>query len=761
MQFAKKRPIFIGTLTFYVVLFLIPLTTVAQSVNIPDANLRTAINKALDRAPDALITVEDMRALRELRAENRGIQNLEGLEAATNLEFLWLSHNAISDLSPLAGLIKLYDVNINVNDISDISPLAGLISLTWLGLSGNHISDLAPVEKLINLRGISIDGNVVTDLSPLASLIKLERVDANEIPFGDLTPLSGLINLQSFRSWGTPIHNLGALAELPKLRTINICGGELSDISALQGLTSLRDLYLAQNDISDISALAHLKGLTHLSLIHNDISDLSPLEVLKGLTWIELRDNNIADVSPLGTLDNLTWVDLADNRITDVSTLTSLQHLTWLSLSGNTITDVSTLDRFSATTTILYSDFVSAPMPPAGPKIEGPWLWAVVPGTGVGDIDLLSKSSDGAATEVKISTFGAKEGKAVGERKWSEWTVHTLSPTSTNNIDEMAADLGWDIGAAGYNNHVVYGCVTLNAPREQNTTMLVGSNDGVKVWLNGELVHYNPVIRWVDDYQDAFPVTLKQGDNVLLVAIDNRNHDGGFSGFFGFAEDADYTVNHPDKKIEIEVPLHDVNEDGVTDIFDLILVGQDLGDENAANARTDVNGDGIVNIQDLVLVADQLGKLGGIAAAPATFTIGNMGLDPAMIRTWIAQAEIEDDGSLVFQQGIANLQRLLAVLVPERTALLPNYPNPFNPETWIPYQLAESAEVRLRIYATDGVLVRTLDLGHQHAGTYQNRSQAAYWDGHNEVGEPVASGVYFYTLTAGDFTDTRKMLIRK
>ena len=95
------------------------------------------------------------------------------------------------------------------------------------------------------------------------------------------------------------------------------------------------------------------------------------------------------------------------------------------------------------------------------------------------------------------------------------------------------------------------------------------------------------------------------------------------------------------------------------------------------------------------------------------------------------------------------------------TVLLPNYPNPFNPETWIPYQLAEAANVTLRIYSADGKLIRTLALGHQSAGIYQNRNRAAYWDGKNELSEPVASGVYFYTLTAGDFAATRKMLIRK
>ena len=104
---------------------------------------------------------------------------------------------------------------------------------------------------------------------------------------------------------------------------------------------------------------------------------------------------------------------------------------------------------------------------------------------------------------------------------------------------------------------------------------------------------------------------------------------------------------------------------------------------------------------------------------------------------------------------------MLARLLPKETALLPNYPNPFNPETWIPYQLATPAKVTLHIYAVDGRPVRTLGLGHQLAGKYQTRSRAAYWDGRNELGESVASGLYFYTLTAGDFTATRKMLIRK
>ncbi|MBI1922682.1 hypothetical protein HYR99_00380, partial [Candidatus Poribacteria bacterium] len=108
-------------------------------------------------------------------------------------------------------------------------------------------------------------------------------------------------------------------------------------------------------------------------------------------------------------------------------------------------------------------------------------------------------------------------------------------------------------------------------------------------------------------------------------------------------------------------------------------------------------------------------------------------------------------------------------LWPAQTVLLQNYPNPFNPETWMPYQLASDATVQMTIYDTRGALVRRLALGHQRAGYYQERSRAAHWDGRNETGERVSSGVYFYQLKAGDvrriepveITATRRMVIIK
>ena len=170
--------------------------------------------------------------------------------------------------------------------------------------------------------------------------------------------------------------------------------------------------------------------------------------------------------------------------------------------------------------------------------------------------------------------------------------------------------------------------------------------------------------------------------------------------------------------------------------------------------NTDVNGDGVINNEDMLLV------LAALEAAPAAPTLDTQWTVTSLQR-WITEAKRRNSVDAVWLKGIAVLEQWLADLLPKETVLLPNYPNPFNPETWIPYQLAEPAEVTLRIYAVNGGVVRTLALGHQIVGIYHSRSRAAYWDGRNEQGERVASGIYFYTLSTGDFTATRKMLIQK
>ncbi|MYK17578.1 T9SS type A sorting domain-containing protein, partial [Candidatus Poribacteria bacterium] len=214
----------------------------------------------------------------------------------------------------------------------------------------------------------------------------------------------------------------------------------------------------------------------------------------------------------------------------------------------------------------------------------------------------------------------------------------------------------------------------------------------------------------------------------------------------------------------------DVNRDGVVDVIDLALVAANYRNPNfmdsvSSGAHPDVNGDGIVDVEDLVSVA---AEIDATAAAPALKKnpVATSPLTAASLTQWIQLAKQLDRQQPYMQKGITTLERLLTALtftevLPKETALLANYPNPFNPETWIPYQLAEPAAASISIYAGDGKLVRTLALGHLAAGAYRSKSRAAYWDGRNELGEPVASGVYFYTLTAGGFITTGKMLIQK
>ena len=822
------------------------------SVHIPDTNLRAAIAEELGKSPNAPITVEEMERLRHLEVPGRDIQDLTGLQFATNLEGLILGwwgrgSNQVSDLSPIAGLINLRRLFLNNNPVSNISPLRGLKNLTELSLYDTLVSDISIVGGFTNLTRLALEGVLISDLSPVAGLVNMEILSFSNEDISDLSPLAGLIKLRQLFSWGNSISDLSPLAGLTKLEQIDLCGGNISDLTPLASLTSLTELYFRNEKISDISPLAGLTGLKRLGLAENDISDLSSLTDLTQLEWVNLSHNEISDISPIASLTNLTWLDLSNNEISNFSPLDGLRENIKLLWHGNPA------------------------FPKGGPKIEGPWLWVLLLNTELSSsVDLLSEASGGTVTEVEVATHGATEGKPVGD---DVWTSHRLPPTGENNIEDMLQ--------RSIRDGVLYGSVSLHSPRQQDTTMYVGGEDGVKVWLNGTLI-YERISFWLgNDYQDFFPVTLKQGRNVLLVAVPTLG-----TGFFGFEPGTEYTVANTAVSYAFsKTPIHvgdtftlnvraenvsdmagwqfdiafdpaaleaisvsegdflktdggstffqsgsidnaagkitglsaarlstqgvsgtgvllqvrfkakaagetelvlqkfqfgsvtgdsipagphqiriaveeqlatgDVNRDGVVSILDLILVAQQLGKRVSAGSAVDVNGDGVVSILDLIRVAQ------GIAGSPAAPPVDAESVDAATIEAWIAQARLEDNGSLAFKQGIEILENLLASLIPEETALLANYPNPFNPETWIPYQLAESAEVALTIYDMNGQLVRRLRVGHQAAGVYQNRSRAVYWDARNQVGESVASGLYFYTLTAGNFTATRKMLILK
>ena len=731
---------------------------------IPDVNLRAAIAERLGKTP-ALITTEDLERLTNIEADERGIRDLTGLEHATRLERIEFRHNAIDDLTPLAGLTRLNNIKLRGNRITDVSPLGNLTNVDWLGLEENAITDLRPLKQLIKLNGIGISGNPISDISPLTSLISLERIDA----------------------WRTPISDFSALAKLPRLRWIEFGNDRsISKLPSLNGLKALRRLEIRDCSISDLSGLSALAQLEWLSLVNNAIMDVSPLANLKTLKHLNLDANLIMDASPLAKLTRLEELYLENNIITDVTALSGFKNLERLDLRNNGISDFSPLDGLPDKTFVRMDG--NPGFPSGGPKITGPWLWAIVPGTRLDDnTDFLSRATGGAATELKVATNGAKEGKAVGKRKWAR---HSISAAAGNNINQMTDSLGWGTGEEIY-DHIVYGSVVLDSPEEQQTTMLVGSDDAVKVWINGELVHKAYVARGAGDYQDFFPVTLKQGKNVLLVALDNHGH-GGFSGFFGFAPDAKYEVFQPGINFTFSTDTTPIK---TGDTFTVHLKTENAGNLVGwqtsilfnttvlrANSVTEGDflkqGDGRTFFQ-AGTIHNTTGKITGIKVVQLSKAnqMSRQGTLFSVRFTAIANGEsrLSVDN---FQAGSSRGEKINATppeititvgggapaapaLYPDETALLHNYPNPFNPETWIPYQLSEPADVRIRIYAASGVLVRTLVLGYQPAGIYEYRSRAAYWDGKNAMGESVASGVYFYTFTAGDFTATRKMLIMK
>ena len=202
---------------------------------------------------------------------------------------------------------------------------------------------------------------------------------------------------------------------------------------------------------------------------------------------------------------------------------------------------------------------------------------------------------------------------------------------------------------------------------------------------------------------------------------------------------------------------YDVNKDGKVDNADLKIVTAALGQNPPKDPRIDINKDGTVDKDDLVLVAANFDA--DAAAPPLRAQIAVLGRD--YIQTQIDLLLASSDPSLAAERVLAYLQNLLAAARPEKTLLLANYPNPLNPETWIPYQLAAASDVTIRIYDVKGTPVRTLRIGHQSGGYYTDQRRAAYWDGRNASGERVASGIYFYQLQTDEISPMRKMVILK
>ena len=643
------------------------------AVNIPDPNLRAAVETALGKADGDPITPSEIAALTRLEEPEAGVRNLTGLEHATNLTYLDFWKSSVSDISPVEALTKLTHLGFAANNvISDISALTGLTNLTALWVNGNNISDISPLADLTKLSRLGLDNNNISDISALAGLTNLS-----------------LLNLRS-----NSILDISPLSDLTKLTKLRLGGNSISDISAVAGLTQLESLSLWANSISNSSPVEALTNLTELNLSGNSISSIASVAGLTQLTWLHLQSNKISDIAALAGLMNLTRLSLDRNSISNISALSSLTQLTELRLDRNNISDLSPL----------------------------------VANTGLGSGDTVD----------------------VRGNPLSYLSIHTHIPTLQNRG------------------------LTVEFDNRTHPTLLKISGD------NQKGASFAPLSQpFVVEVQDAngsalagisvrFAVTT--GGGALSTTITRTDENGRAQSTLTLGPNlGTNTVSVSAAGIEVSVTFYaisdtesppitaDVNNDGSVNILDLILIAPELGNVGT-NLAADVNGDGVVSILDLILAA---GMFEDAAAAPSVQPQVPETLTAVEVQGWLTDARSLEVKDAIMKRGFVVLEQLLMSLTPRETELLANYPNPFNPETWIPYRLAEDAFVTLTIYDLSGHLVRTLDVGHRIASAYESRSKAIYWDGKNGLGEGVASGVYFYHLSTGEYSATRRMVILK
>ena len=799
-----------------------PLLPPPEVISIPDPNLATVIRETLGMAPGDIITQLAMLSLDNFDAGGRQITNLTGIERATNINWLILVDNQIHDITPLAGLTKLRGLFLDSNNISDLSPLVtntGLGSEDTVFLRGNPLSyqSIHTHIPALQSRGVTVgfDNRTVTTLLNISGVITasnhiltVEVRDSNGRIFEGVPVTFAVISgggtlsvtntttdkkgrAQSTLTLGKEsnrvtvsavgaeqtvtfsdeagVHisdpNLRAViatalgkqpsdrirrGDMANLTRLDARNANISDLTGLEGATNLRILDLGaeyvgaenrlinSNSVSDISAVAGLTNLTSLNLGNNSVSDISTVAGLTNLTSLYLEGNSVSDISAVAGLTNLTSLDLGGNPVSDISAVAGLTNLTSLYLWGNhnSISDISAVAGLTNLTSLYLG----------GNSVSD--ISAVAGLTNLTSLDLWENNiSD-------ISPLAENTGLAGGDEVYvqgnplSYLSIHTHIPTLqsrgvTVEFDNQAHSALLKI--SGDNQKGVTGAA-LEDPfvvevQDANGSALVGVPVTFVVTTGGGTPS---TTRTTTDAYGMAQSILTLGPNLGTSTV-----EVSAAGIQGTA------IFHA---ISESPPIiADVNGDGSVNILDLVSIASEFESEKP-NLAADVNKDGVINILDLILVA---GMFEGAAAAPAAHPQAPEALTAAEVQGWLTDARALEVRDPIMKQGFMVLEQLLVSLTPRETELLPNYPNPFNPETWIPYRLAEDAFVTLTIYDQVGHVVRTLEVGHQIAAVYENRSKAIYWDGRNDLGEQVASGVYFYTLSAGDYSDTRKMVILK
>lgn len=309
-------------------------------VIIPDANLESVIRNTISK-PTGDILDTDLMDITELKAMNQGITTIEGLEHCTNVAFLNLGKNAISDLTPLSGLARLKILRIYNNPVSDLTPVAALRALTELNAEHCSITDISALKDLLNLRFLMLSYNAITDIGPLQNLIKLEALllYSNEISVIDV--IGGLTAIYSLDVSFNKLSDISCLKNLTKLKYLKLYSNQISDVTPLADLIYLEVLGLSINKVSDIGPLRKLTRLTCLGIPYNNISDITPIRGFPDLEVLRVSGNPLTEIDTLGTLTNLSELYISRTGMSDLSPLTTLTKLTRFQANQNGISDIS------------------------------------------------------------------------------------------------------------------------------------------------------------------------------------------------------------------------------------------------------------------------------------------------------------------------------------------------------------------------------------------------------------------------------------
>ena len=737
----------------------------------PIASLRQLEYLDIVGIPRVDITpIAQLTNLRGLAIAACRLVDISAVMNMANLIYLDAGANQIVDITPLANLTNLTNIRLNDNRIVDITPLANLNKLDQLIIDRNAIVDVRPLSELTQLQVLEIHKNRIVDHSPLDGLSLSHFVydQACEMPPLPLEPRVENRNYPSlFARWSgwnwPPISNRPELSGAENLAlhdlrfSGNVFGVDFREVP--NGFKMMGDVQAAKQHRDELIAL----NPNAITLVDVGIR-AAPLTFYPEDSpyWIRDAQGNVYLEAPdvgHGLLDftNPVVQDLIVDQAVAVSECGLYDGIffdywseAWTVLGGFRTLDEelaardTILQRIRASTRpnfLIMGNVNVHILPRTAPYVNGGFMETVLPFTRNAEQQqtIMTEIEDTLLwldTQLREPRINGVEG----------WAIPTEPPDSPTNLRWMRAFTTLSLTHSD-------GYMVFTQPEKWTHYWydFWGADLGRPMGEKGQLYQEVDGL-YIREFTNGWAVYNHSGETQVITIPEETQ--GVASGRVG----AEHTLPNLDGEMYLRMKPEnpaDVNGDGAVNILDLVAVAQGLGTDNP---EVDVNEDGVVNVFDLVFVA---GAIGGGGAAPSASSLDSSIISAADVERWLTDAQGLGVGDANFQRGIRFLEGLLAALTPKETTLLPNYPNPFNPETWIPYRLAREAEVAITIYDTKGTLVRRLALGHREAGHYAARGKAAYWDGRNEDGEAVASRIYIYQFRAEDYAASRRMVIVK